>query len=242
MQQTFSEKFKSASFDYLTDMKNRYKEVFKLNIEGTAFRIEEELYKFIIKNFKDFWNTKIQLAEDIRKNHFKLWEIAFRHKCMQDSKIAEYTKEEQVILKQFYSEYLGAYYSLKIFADSRFARDNILKYPQPDNFAFALFRFEYPDNRQLILIIDDLISYLATSDEQNHIGVSNAINYALFENTLTKAEILLAEKLFTRKPLKNIAKELNKSESTLKTQRNAIYSKLEVESQEEFIEKITLKG
>ena len=242
MQDIYNEVFNENAMKYLIDIKERYKESFKIPIEEKIFRIEEELYKYIKRNFPNHWQNKIKLAEKIRKNNFKTWEEAYRHKYMQDSKISSYSDEEQNVLKQIYNEFLCAYYSLKIFADSRFDKNKIMSLPNPDNFAFAMFRLRYPDDRHFNLIVDDLISYIAEKSSNKNQSVLFGINYALLKGILTEAEIVLAEKLFTRKPLKKIAKELNKSENTLKTQRNTIYDKLLVKNQEEFIEKITQKG
>lgn len=220
MQETFSEKFSSHAIDYLVDIKKRYEKAFETSLDEKVFRIEEECYKYITKSFSDYWIYKINLAEEIRKNYFKTWEIAFRHKYMQDKKLATYSKNEQKILKQIYDEQLCAYYSLKIFADCRFTRENILNLSQPDCFAFSLSRSAYPTNRYLHIIIDDLICYLGTQNQNNN-DVMLSINYALLEKArLTHTEIIVAKKLFTRKPLKKIAEELCVGENTIKTHRH----------------------
>ena len=55
MQDIHNQIFNEKAIKYLIDLEKRYEEAFQISVEGKVFRLEEELYKYIIRNFPNYW-------------------------------------------------------------------------------------------------------------------------------------------------------------------------------------------
>ncbi len=168
----------------LIDLKNKYIECMnnKTSSSDQIFCLEQKLYSIIQTNYSQFFNFKINMARRLKRNS-KLWNIAYKHKYMRSSELEKYDKQEQDYFIKFNNNNIFEYYSLWIFDKCNFIKDEILKLQEPDKFAFALFRCEYPNNEYpFVTIIDDLLNY-----KQKNKNFAS-INEIISKYNLSKAE------------------------------------------------------
>ena len=225
----------------ISELEESYKKAHTdiINPDLECFKVEEKLYKFIKKYFAEYFESKIEESETHINYHKEIWKFILTKKEINSCELPDtLNKEDLKIIHDIADKNLRAYYNLYIFAKNEFKREKILSEPEPHATTFSMFRFSHPIS-DFDIIIKDLRNYLIDSNAK--VEYTQTIDYDLLRSKLTPKVYEVAKLYAMRYSGKEIAKQLNKTVSTVKQQVNTILSTFNAENQDDFIQKIIPK-